>query len=111
MFVGIYRGVIIPGFLRWCRISSIDSMYGSAKTPHVQNGNVRVSSNPCTGSASSLLKDTYPKKKNRNPAEPKITGVQGETPRCVPGIMGVLLLEETIPVLGAEALKLGTSCA
>ena len=23
MFVGIYRGIIIPGFLRWCRISSI----------------------------------------------------------------------------------------
>ena len=25
LFVGIYRGIIIPGFLRWCRISSIHS--------------------------------------------------------------------------------------
>ena len=25
LFVGIYRGDIIPGFLRWCRISSIHS--------------------------------------------------------------------------------------
>ena len=24
-FVGIYRGIIIPGFLRWCRTSSIHS--------------------------------------------------------------------------------------
>ena len=26
VFVGIYRGIIIPGLLRWCRISSIYSM-------------------------------------------------------------------------------------
>ena len=26
LFVGIYRAIIIPGFLRWCRISSIHSM-------------------------------------------------------------------------------------
>ena len=26
LFVGIYRGIIIPGFLRWCTISSIHSM-------------------------------------------------------------------------------------
>ena len=25
MFVGIYKGIMIPGFLRWCRISSIHS--------------------------------------------------------------------------------------
>ena len=25
-FVGIYGGIIIPGFLRWCRISSIHSV-------------------------------------------------------------------------------------
>ena len=25
MFVGIYRAIILPGFLRWCRISSIHS--------------------------------------------------------------------------------------
>ena len=25
MFVGIYRKIIIPGFLRWCRIASIHS--------------------------------------------------------------------------------------
>ena len=28
LFIGIYRGFIIPGFLRWCRISSIHSMLG-----------------------------------------------------------------------------------
>ena len=26
LLVGIYRGILIPGFLGWCRISSIDSM-------------------------------------------------------------------------------------
>ena len=26
LFIGIYRGIIIPGFLGWCRISSIHSM-------------------------------------------------------------------------------------
>ena len=26
LFVGIYRGIPIPGFLRWCRISSIHSI-------------------------------------------------------------------------------------
>ena len=26
LFVGIYNGIIIPGFLRWCRILSIHSM-------------------------------------------------------------------------------------
>ena len=26
LFVGIYRGIMIPWFLRWCRISSIHSM-------------------------------------------------------------------------------------
>ena len=26
LFVGIYRGIFIPGFLRWCRISSIHSV-------------------------------------------------------------------------------------
>ena len=25
-FVGIYRGIIIPGFVRWCRVLSIDSI-------------------------------------------------------------------------------------
>ena len=26
LFVGIYKGIIIPWFLRWCRIASIHSM-------------------------------------------------------------------------------------
>ena len=28
LFVGIYKKIIIPRFLRWCRISSIHSMSG-----------------------------------------------------------------------------------
>ena len=32
--VGIYREIIIPGFLRWCTISSIrSSVFGVPKTP------------------------------------------------------------------------------
>ena len=31
LFVGIYRGVNIPGFLRWCRIASIHSMTYSSR--------------------------------------------------------------------------------
>ena len=32
-FIGIYRGIIIPGFLRWCRISSIHSIVGKPAHP------------------------------------------------------------------------------
>ena len=32
-FIGIYRGTIIPGFLRWCRISSIHSRSHSNWSP------------------------------------------------------------------------------
>ena len=33
-FVGIYRGIIIPGSLRWCRISSIHSMQTKKHRAH-----------------------------------------------------------------------------
>ena len=33
LFVGIYQGIIIPGFLRWCRILSIHSSHNTV--PHV----------------------------------------------------------------------------
>ena len=32
-FVGIYMGIMIPGFLRWCRISSIHSMNQGFRSP------------------------------------------------------------------------------
>ena len=32
LFVGIFRGIINPGFLRWCRISSIHSIIGAEGT-------------------------------------------------------------------------------
>ena len=31
LFVGFYRGIIIPGFLTWCRISSIHSSFADGK--------------------------------------------------------------------------------
>ena len=36
-FVGIYRGIILPGFLRWCRISSIHCIYNLVR---VVSGNL-----------------------------------------------------------------------
>ena len=31
MFVGIYKGIIIPGFLRWCEMDFVHPQYDPSK--------------------------------------------------------------------------------
>ena len=35
LFVGIYRGIIIPGFLRWCKLDFVHPQFGCYPSPEV----------------------------------------------------------------------------
>ena len=37
LFVGIYRGIMVPGFFRWCRISSIHSTSLCSSSGHMEH--------------------------------------------------------------------------
>ena len=50
LFVGIYRGIMVPGFLRWCRILSIHSR----GEPNKQRGKLKLGSLAFAGAAVAL---------------------------------------------------------